>query len=138
MELQRGAADWRFVEVGARPFVTVRADARPSRDPTAEVLRAAERLDLREAVVRVSARLSESNAHLLRDLEIRQALYSAGADHVAALHKDIERPVRARLGGSPEQLQPEELLEHYFQGKEVPPDRIQTLLDAARSLFEDE
>lgn len=138
VDLQRGGADWRFVEVDARPFVTIRADARESRDPTAEVLRAAERLAVDNAIVRVSVRLSESNAHLLRDLDIRQALYSAGADHVAALHKDIERPVRARLGGSPEELLPEELLERYFQGKDVPPDRIQTLLDAAQDLFGDD
>ncbi len=138
VELARGRADWRFVEVAARPFVTVRADARASRDPTADVLREAGRLDVSGAVVRVSVRLSEGNAHLLRDLEIRQALISAGADHVAALQRDIERPVRARLGSSPEQLAPEELLERYFQGKDVPPERIATLLDAARSLFETE
>ncbi|GAB4575521.1 MAG: exonuclease SbcCD subunit D [Anaerolineae bacterium] len=137
-EVSRGSTEWRFVPVQARPFITVRADARDSRDPTAAVLKAADRLALQDAVVRVSVQLSESNAHLLRDNEIRKALYQAGADHVAALHKDIERPVRARLGGNPEQLTPEELLQRYFESRDFPPNRIQTLLDAARTVFDSE
>jgi len=123
------------VEVGARPFVTVRADARQASDPTAAVFDAIRALDVSDAVVRVIVRLSESNAHLLQDGDIRQALMRAGADHVAALQKDVERPIRARLGASPERLSPEELLAHYFEAREVPPDRVDVLLAAARELF---
>ncbi len=135
VELAREGTSWRFVEVGARPFVTVRADARQASDPTAAVFDAIRALDVSDAVVRVIVRLSESNAHLLQDGDIRQALMRAGADHVAALQKDVERPIRARLGASPERLSPEELLAHYFEAREVPPDRVDVLLAAARELF---
>ncbi len=136
VELQRSRADWRFESVNARPFVTIQADARASRDPTADVLRAIGQHDVRDAVVRVSVRLDEEHAPLLREADVRAALRQAGADHVAGLAREIERPVRARLGGNPEQLLPEELLERYFQAKDVPPERLRTLLDTARGLIE--
>jgi exonuclease SbcD len=136
VELTRGRADWQFVSLDARPFVTIHADARASRDPTAEVLREVGQHAVQGAVVRVSIRLGEENAHLLRDADVRAALRQAGADHVAGLGREIERPVRARLGRNPEQFLPEELLARYFQGKDVPPERLRTLLDTARGLIE--
>jgi exonuclease SbcD len=136
VELSRGSASWQFVELSSRPFITLRADARESRDPTLAIMHAAEALNMKDAIVRIIVQLSESNAHLLRDPDIRRALYDAGADHVAALKKDIERPVRTRLGSSPERLTPDELLGRYFEDKGLPPDRLETLLIAARSIFE--
>jgi exonuclease SbcD len=137
-EITRGKTDWRFVPVAARPFITLRADARESRDPTADVLAAARGMDVTAAVVRVAVQLSEANAHLIRDRDIRRALHDAGADHVAALQKEVDRPVRARLGSSPERLTPRELLARYFTARDMAPDRIDTLLDAADSLIGDD
>ncbi|NPV65782.1 MAG: exonuclease SbcCD subunit D [Anaerolineae bacterium] len=137
-EVARGAASWRFVPLAARPFVTVRADARDSRDPTAAVLAAAEELEMNDAIVRVIVALSETNAHLLQEGAIRRALFAAGADHVAAIQVEVAHPVHARLGASPERLPPEELVRRYFEGKSTPPDRLRDLLDAAREILSDE
>ncbi len=137
-EVTRGAAAWRFVPLAARPFVTVRVDARDSRDPTAVILAAAEALDVTAAVVRVIVDLSETNAHLLQDGVIRRALLAAGAAHVAAIQVAVTRPVHTRLGASPERLPPEELVRRYFEGRGVPPDRLRDLLDAAREILGDE
>lgn len=137
-EVTRGQTNWRFVPVAARPFITARVDARDSRDPTDTILRETRSLAVSEAIVRVIVQLSVSNAHLLRDNDVRRALLNAGADHVAALHKDIERPIRARLGTSPERLTPEELLVRYFEDREVPQERIDILLAAAQTILDED
>ena len=115
-----GTARWEFVPVQARPFVTVRVDARDSRQPTETVLDATRKVDVTEAVVRVLARLDEANAHLLRDADVRRALLDAGAEHVAALQRDVAHALRARLGDSTERLPPDALLARYLEGKALP------------------
>ncbi len=135
VELTRGAASWRFVPVSARPFVTLRVDVRGSGDPTRIVLDTIAQHELSEAVVRVQITADPEADLLLRERDIFQALKDAGANHVAAIQRQVERPARLRLGLSPEGLTPEELLERYFQTKDVPPERIALLLDRARALF---
>jgi|AMZC01.1.fsa_nt_AMZC01000801.1_2 exonuclease SbcD len=135
VELTRGATSWRFVPVSARPFVTLRVDVRGSGDPTRAVLDAIARHELSEAVVRVQITADPEADLLLRERDIFQALKDAGANHVAAIQRQVERPARLRLGLSPEGLTPEELLERYLQTKDVPPERIALLLDRARALF---
>lgn len=138
VELYRKSPRWEFVSFKARPFITVRADARDHSDPTAHILEAVRGHDLQGAIVRVAVRLREGNAHLLRETDIRRALNEAGASHIAAIHKDVERAIRARLGRSPEQLTPEQLLTHYLESKDFAPERIETLLETAQGLFEPE
>ncbi len=135
VELTRGATTWQFVPVNARPFVTLRVDVRGSGDPTRTVLDAIARHELSDAVVRVQITADPEADLLLRERDIFQALKDAGANHVAAIQRQVERPARLRLGLSPEGLTPEELLERYFQTKDVPPERIALLLDRARALF---
>ncbi len=135
-ELARGATTWQFVPVDARPFVTLRVDVRGSGDPTRTVLDAVKRSDLDDAVVRVLITADvEADPHLL-DGDIFQALKEAGANHVAVIQRDVERPARLRLGISPEGLTPHELLERYLMIKEVAPERRDALLERARTLFE--
>ncbi len=138
VELARGAAAWRFVDLHARPFVTLRVDAHESANPTAEAIRQTRSLDLSGAVVRVIVRLSEGNAALLRDSDLRRALANAGANHVAAIQKDVERSIHARLGGSPEKLTPDQLLKRYLEVRGTPPGQADKLLAAAREVFEEE
>lgn len=135
VELARGATTWQFVRVNARPFVTLSVDVRGSGDPTRTVLDAIARHELSEAVVRVQITADPESDLLLVERDIFQALKDAGANHVAVIQRQVERPARLRLGTSPEGLTPEELLERYFQSKDVPPERIALLLDRARTLF---
>jgi exonuclease SbcD len=135
VELERGRAQWQFVELGCRPFVTLRVDVRRRSDPTAAVLEEIERSDLREAVVRVIIKADPEADLLLQDRVIHAALYEAGVSHVAVIQRDIERPARMRLGPSPEGLPPDELLARYLASKDVPSQRIELLLDHARQLF---
>ena len=104
-------------------------------DPTAQVLDAIAAHDLADAVVRVIIETTADKEPLLRDSEIRRAL--ATAFHVAAIVKEVERPARLRLGQDAlvAELTPLEILERYFEVKQIPPERVPLLMDRARALL---
>ncbi|MBI4771363.1 MAG: exonuclease SbcCD subunit D [Chloroflexi bacterium] len=134
VELARGATRWQYVDVAARPFVTLRADVRASDDPTAHVLNIVQNRDLAGAVVRVAITLKAGQQAALREREIEHALREASSVTIA---KEVEYEARARLGNlSPETMTPAQLVERYFQDKGVAPERIAGLLQAARSLLQ--
>jgi exonuclease SbcD len=134
VELARGEARWQFVEVKARPFVTIWADACDSDNPTQVVLDEIAHKDVTDAVVRVSVKLRAHQETQLREKDIAAALKGAG--YIAAISKDVEREARTRLGGAtPEGLSPLELLERYFEAKGMEPERTQQLLEAAKKVI---
>jgi exonuclease SbcD len=136
VELERGGADWQFIPVNARPFVTLDADLRESETPTDDLAMLIRRHDLREAVVRLRLQLTpESEARLNENL-IRDQLKHAGVYQVAGIRKHIEQAVRARLGEVPEGLTQLELLERYFISKGVTSEDRATLIEHGRDLME--
>ena len=134
VELARGQAEWYFVPLPVRPFITIRVEAAIP-DPTAQVLAAIEEHDIADAVVRLQIKLTAAAEPLLDEGAIRKAL--APAFYVAAVAKEVERPTRLRLGSQEtiETLTPRELLVRYFQAKQTPPERIEVLLRYADELF---
>lgn len=135
VEIERGRAAWEFIPVSSRPFATLRIDVRRSGDPTRRVIDEIVRHDLSDAVVRVIITADPEADLLLQDREIFMALKDAGANHVAAISRNVERPTRLRLGATPEGLTPDQLLERYLASKDVPFERIEVLLDHARQIF---
>lgn len=134
VELARGEAVWKFVEVDARPFVTVRADLRGAEDPLAALRRAVAAHDLRDAVVRVILHLRADQEPLVRDQDIRSLLTDAA--FVGSITREVEREARVRLGNlSPEEMTPRQLLERYLETKGTEPDRRAELLARADELF---
>lgn len=132
-EVERGRATWQFVKTDARRFVTVEVDVQ-SDDPTAEILEAIAAHEIEDAVVRLIIHTPAEKEPLINEGEIRRAL--AGAFHVAALVKDVERKVRLRLGDQPiEEMTPYQMLERYFQVKQMPPERTKLLLRHAEEIF---
>ena len=124
-------AEWRFVPVNARRFLTITADAGYD-DPTDAALRAISHHNVKDAVVKliVQARTGVS----LREEEIRRAL--TDAYFVAAIACETERTVRSRLGDlAVEQMGPIEALAAYLKAKDVPEKRVQALLEHARELL---
>ena len=136
VELQRGAAEWRFEQLPARPFVTLTADLRTSANPTEQVLNLIKKYDLTDAVVRLNVQLAPETESRLNEATIRDELKRLGISQMAAIRKQIDQPVRARLGGSPEGLTQTELLERFLISKEMPLDRRVELMDAADQIFE--
>jgi exonuclease SbcD len=137
VELARGQTSWKFVEVGARPFVSIYADVREADNPTQAVLDAIASASIDGAVVRVIVKLKAYQEAALREKDIKLAL--GGAYYVSSLTKDVERELRQRLGGqSPEGLTAEQLIRRYFEGRGTAPERIEDLLACAQELLVDE
>ena len=132
-EVERGRASWQFVKTDARLFVTIEVDVQ-SDDPTAEILEAIAARNIETAVVRIIIHTTVEKEPLVNEGEIRRAL--AGAFHIAAIVKDVERKVRLRLGDQPiEEMTPRQMLERYFQVKQTPPERTKLLLEHAQEIF---
>jgi exonuclease SbcD len=135
VELERGQANWKFVPVKARPFLTIRVDARGTEDPTAAALEALRRVEVEGAVVRVQIRLAHDQQAGLREREIGAALEAAASVTVS---REVEVEARARLGDlAPESLTPQQLVECYFQSRGETPERVQALLAKAEELLRD-
>jgi exonuclease SbcD len=134
VELERGRADWKFIPVESRPFVTIRTDVRQSDDPMTQILDELAEHPLDGAVVRLIIKATEAQEMLLDDKPIRQAL--RGASYIASIARDIERSQRQRLGGvSAEELTPQEVLERYLDLKGTPEARKAELLRYAETIF---
>ncbi len=134
VQLARGKTEWQFVPVGARPFLTVRVDARERDDATAAVVQAIEKRDIDGVVVRVIIQLKAEQTPALRDAEIAAALAPAYSHTLA---REVEHEARTRIGGlAAETLTPTELLERYFADKGYGPERVQPLLAAADGIFQ--
>ena len=133
VNLARGATTWEFVQVHARPFRTLKVDAREEEDPTAAVVAKIRSRDIEGAIVRVLIRLREGQESALRRREVEQAL--AAAANVAAISTEVERETRVPgVGSTPEALTPMQWMERYFLAKNKAPERVQKLLRVAESL----
>ncbi len=135
VELARGETTWQFIEVNARPFVTVRADVRQAANPLMALQQEIARHSLLDAVVRLILHLRADQETLLRDRDVRALL--ADAYFVGSITREVEREARIRLGTlAPEELTDRELLAKYLEARNTPPQRAQTLLEHADAIFQ--
>ncbi len=142
VELTRGEttrgwkAVWEFVEVDARPFVTVRADVRDSASPLMTLEQAIAGHDLRDSVVRLILQLRADQEPSVRDRDVRGLL--SDAYFVAGIVREVEREARVRLGNlAPEEMTDRELLSKYLETRNTKPERANALLEHAESIFAD-
>jgi len=134
VELARGETTWKFVEVNARPFVTVRADLREAEDPLADLEKAVAAHQLQDAVVRVILHLRAEHEQLVRDREVRALLHEA--HFIGSINREVERESRVRLGElSPEEMTPRQLLERYLEARQIAPQRRKELLSCAEEIL---
>jgi len=141
VELPPGGSEadtrWEFVEVDARPFVTIRADVRDAEDPLAALERIIRRHDMEKAVVRLILQLRADQEPLLRDYDVRGLLSDAYT--IGGISREVERKARVRLGDqAPEEMSDPELLETYLEIKDTPENRIRTLVNYADGIFHGE
>jgi len=135
IELERGATRWEFVEVGARPMVTLRADCVREANPTRKVIGLIQQHNLEDAIVRLIVTLSPETDASLNDMAVWHSLRQAGVFHVAGIRREIERADRVRMMTNAEELTHEELLNQYLISREYPPERRDALLQAAQEIM---
>ena len=136
-QIERGQANWEFIPVDARRFVTLRLDVTQADDPMTDILDELEQHRVQEAVVRVIIKATEAQEMLLDDKPIRQALREAS--YIASIVRDIDRVQYRRLGSvAAEELTPQEALELYLDSKDTPEERRAELLRYAVGIFREE
>jgi exonuclease SbcD len=138
VNVKRGATTWEFIPIQARRFITVEADATKDGDtPTEAALRAIERTDIDDAVVRVRVKMLQSQEVLFKPKDVEKALQKA--QYVVGISKDVQRDIRTRIGiQKPESLPPTELLRTYLVSKGIPSEHTNELLKLARSFIDDQ
>jgi DNA repair protein SbcD/Mre11 len=138
-DVAKGSTSWRFVELSARPFVTVRVDVRDQPDPGERIRRAVAKHNLENAVVRVIVACLPPQRTAIDDRAIHQQVIEAGAHHVAAVAIEVERATRGRFAEVADELRdgltPQRALELYLQTRNVPATRRERLMQAAAGLM---
>ncbi|MCS7062381.1 MAG: exonuclease subunit SbcD, partial [Anaerolineae bacterium] len=96
VQVARGETSWEFVPMPARRFITIDADAtHDGQTPTEAVLRAIERYDLRDAVVRVRVTLLQAQEAFFKPKDIERAIREQGARFFVGIHKQVQRDIRS-------------------------------------------
>ena len=129
--------DFEFRTLDARRFLTIKAQVKAGDlDPTATVLQALAKHDVRDTIVRLQIALPGELESQLRDGEIRAALDEA--HYVAAISREIVNQPRTRLGAIPlGSLDPKAMLKVYMETKGIPEDRAAILARRAEELMEE-
>lgn len=128
--------NFEFHKLDARIFVTVDVSVEPQDvDPTTTVVRAINRKEIADAVVRVRISLAaESDAHL-RETEIREALEPA--HFIASISREIVGSRRTRISPTEgEDLQPMQALGLYLDSRNIEGERRKQILRKAEELIE--
>ena len=128
--------NFEFHKLDARIFVTVDVSVEPQDvDPTATVVRAINRKEIADAVVRVRISLAaESDAHL-QETEIREALEPA--HFIASISREIVGSRRTRISPTEgEDLQPMQALGLYLDSRNIEGERRKQILRKAEELIE--
>ena len=112
-EVWRGGAEWQFVEVAARPFITVAADLREASEPLLAFRDALNGRQVKGAVARPQLRLTREQDAALPERALRQLMRAAGAEHVAASRRELSGPLTTRLQDG--DGQPPQLLARYLE-----------------------
>jgi len=135
INLQRGNTTWQFMPVKVRRFLTIDVDATADGEsPTEAVLRAIERHDVADAVVRVRVKLNGPQEIHFKPKDVENAL--SAAKFVAGIAREVQRDNRTRIGiANPEAKSPIELLDAYFISKNIAQDRANELLQLAKEVL---
>jgi exonuclease SbcD len=141
-DIEKGNTSWRFVEVHARPFVTIVVDVREHPDADERIRRAIVRQNVEGAVVRVQVQCTQAQRRSINERAIAEQLKAHGAQVVAGVALEVERAVRGRFADIADELHdgltPRRALELYLETKSVTPTRRERLLAAADELLKSE
>jgi exonuclease SbcD len=96
-EIDEDKVEYEFIEVDARPYVTIRVDVVGKSNPSKFVLSKIRELDLEYAIVRVIIQVSEHQASTIRTEAIRKVLEKQKAHYIQAVTLDVEHHTVARL-----------------------------------------
>ncbi|MBI2954321.1 MAG: exonuclease SbcCD subunit D [Chloroflexi bacterium] len=133
VDLEKGAAEYRFQPVAARRFLTIEVSAEGD-DPTEEILAAIGKQSLEGAIVRLFVKTTPDREPKINDGEVRRALKDAYC--LATISRQVDRKTRKVIAGDLiEEMLPLEALELYLKAKQYAPERRKLLLEYADRLM---
>jgi exonuclease SbcD len=131
--------NYEFIEIDARPYITIRANVVGKTDPMRLVLGKIRKLDVNGAIVRVIINISDHNVSAIHTEAIHRQLIQEGVYCVQGITFDLERTFTARLDlDKPIHGYDElELLEIYFGEQSVKSENLDILLDIAEDIMDE-
>ncbi|MBD1922371.1 exonuclease SbcCD subunit D [Microcoleus sp. FACHB-831] len=138
VQLERGKAEWEFCPLPVRVFRTIQVDVSKAAEPQAALLKAIEKHELQEAVVRLIYKLRSEQIDQIDNAALHRALSDA---HTYTIQPElISQLARPRLpeldAGS--SIDPMSALKTYLDNREDLKDIQSELMEAAHRLLEAE
>jgi DNA repair protein SbcD/Mre11 len=131
---RRFTVDWEFCPLPVRPFVTVAVDVTAAADPQSTILKALQKQDIAEAVVRLVYRLAQAQSELISTAELHQQLAVAHSYTIQAeLVSQLSQPRLPELGSNPDS--PIEALTTYLEHRTDLTDLKTAMMAAAHQLM---
>ena len=135
VELERGRATWEFCPLPVRSFCTINVDLANAADPQAVLLKAIEKKNIQDAVVRLIYKLRSDQIDLIDSATIHQALSPAHNYTIQPeLVSQLARPRVPELGTS-NSIDPLEALKTYLDNRSDLKDIANGMLEAAQQLL---
>ena len=135
VELERGKVQWEFCPLPVRSFCTINVDLANAADPQAVLLKAIEKKNIQDAVVRLIYKLRSDQIDLIDSATIHQALSSAHNYTIQPeLVSQLARPRVPELGTS-NSIDPLEALKTYLDNRSDLKDIANGMLEAAQQLL---
>ena len=135
LKLRKGGADYRFVPVSeGRALLDIDVDANTD-EPTEAIVAEIRRHPLRNSIVKLTYRISQERAALVRERDIREAL--APAFMTVSISRKVQRDSSARIRLLNESRSPREALELFLESKPDWANRKDQIIRCAEPLFKE-
>ena len=135
LELERGSAQWEFCPLPVRTFRTIEVDVSGAVDPQAALLKAIEKKDIQDAVVRLIYKLRSEQLDQIDNASLHRTLSKAHSYTIQPeLVSQLARPRLPELGAS-SSINPMEALKTYLDNREDLKEIAAPMLEAAYKLL---
>ncbi len=135
LELERGSAQWEFCPLPVRTFRTIEVDVSGAVDPQAALLKAIEKKDIQDAVVRLLYKLRSEQLDQIDNASLHRTLSKAHSYTIQPeLVSQLARPRLPELGAS-SSINPMEALKTYLDNREDLKEIAAPMLEAAHKLL---
>ncbi|MEM7552571.1 MAG: exonuclease subunit SbcD [Cyanobacteria bacterium P01_A01_bin.84] len=138
IELEPGKAEWEFCTLPVRKFSTIEIDVSKSKDPQAAILKAIEKQEINDVVVRLLYKLRSEQIDLIDTSALYKVLETAHTYTIQpSLVSQLARPRVPELTAS-NSIDPIEALKKYLSSREDLQDIVDPMMEAAQRLMGDD
>ncbi len=140
LEIDNDGASWEFVEIDARPFVTIDIDVIGAKNQTSKIISKIDKQNIKSAIVRLNVKTEEGRSGTINRKAIIKALDEAGVfciHNISIKEETPHRQFKIDDGVKLTSLTDEEKLRTYFQIIDTPKKEIKSLMSLALEIMEE-